>query len=193
MGCHFLLQGVLPTPGSNAHLLLWRVGCLPPSPAGKHPIWPHRPLGSIIPDIPPREGISIRPLLSPSPEHPLLQPTAGYRCPGCPHSRPDQHGAQLAVPHAPSTAPPPPHRPGWDPLPSMPVTHSPHPHTHPTLGSAEKGQAQLRVPGAVTPRPMILRAVQGRSEGRAPRPGLKSLLYPSQLGGLIRASECPQT
>ena len=51
--------------------------------------------------------------------------------------------------------------------PRVPVTRSPHPHTHPTLGSAEKGQAQLRVPGALTHRPRSLRAAQGRNAGRA--------------------------
>ena len=32
LGCHFLLQGILPTLGSNLHLLHWQVGSLPLDP-----------------------------------------------------------------------------------------------------------------------------------------------------------------
>ena len=38
MGCHFLLQGIFPTQGSNPHprcLLHWQVDCLPLAPPGK--------------------------------------------------------------------------------------------------------------------------------------------------------------
>ena len=38
VGCHFLLQGIFPTQGSNPHLLcllLWQVGFLPLVPPGK--------------------------------------------------------------------------------------------------------------------------------------------------------------
>ena len=34
-GCHFLLQGIFPTQGSNARLLYWQVGFFPAEPAGK--------------------------------------------------------------------------------------------------------------------------------------------------------------
>ena len=37
-GCHFLLQGILPTQGSNPHvlhLLHWQVDSLPRAPLGK--------------------------------------------------------------------------------------------------------------------------------------------------------------
>ena len=37
MGCHFLLQGILPTQGLNPHLLHWQVDALPLS----HPRSPH--------------------------------------------------------------------------------------------------------------------------------------------------------
>ena len=33
-GCHFLLQGIFPTQGSNLHLLHWQVGSLPLSHQG---------------------------------------------------------------------------------------------------------------------------------------------------------------
>ena len=35
VGCHFLLQGILPTQGSNPHLLHWQVDSLPYEPPGK--------------------------------------------------------------------------------------------------------------------------------------------------------------
>ena len=38
MGCHFLLQGIFPTQGSNLHLLHlpdWQAGSLPPAQPGK--------------------------------------------------------------------------------------------------------------------------------------------------------------
>ena len=35
MGCHFLLQGIFLTQGSNLHLLHWQVGSLPAKPPGK--------------------------------------------------------------------------------------------------------------------------------------------------------------
>ena len=38
VGCHFLLQGIFPTQGSNPHLLClltWQVGSFPPAPPGK--------------------------------------------------------------------------------------------------------------------------------------------------------------
>ena len=34
VGCHFLLQGIFPTQGSNPHLLHWQVGSLPLSHLG---------------------------------------------------------------------------------------------------------------------------------------------------------------
>ena len=34
MGCHFLLQVIFPTQGSNPHLLHWQVGSLPLSRLG---------------------------------------------------------------------------------------------------------------------------------------------------------------
>ena len=34
-GCHFLLQGIFPTQGSNAHLLYWQVGFFTAEPPGK--------------------------------------------------------------------------------------------------------------------------------------------------------------
>ena len=34
-GCHFLLQGIFPTQGSNPHLLHWQEGSLPLSHLGK--------------------------------------------------------------------------------------------------------------------------------------------------------------
>ena len=37
-GCHFLLQGIFPTQGSNPHLLCllhWQAGSLPLAPPGK--------------------------------------------------------------------------------------------------------------------------------------------------------------
>ena len=40
MGCHFILQGIFPTQGSNLHLLHllhWQVGSLPLMPPGKLP------------------------------------------------------------------------------------------------------------------------------------------------------------
>ena len=33
--CHFLLQGIFPTQGSNPHLLYWQVDSLPNAPFGK--------------------------------------------------------------------------------------------------------------------------------------------------------------
>ena len=33
-GCHFLLQGIFPTQGSNSHLLYWQAGSLPLSHLG---------------------------------------------------------------------------------------------------------------------------------------------------------------
>ena len=36
MGCHFLLQGILLTQGSNLHLLHWQVDSLPQSHLGTH-------------------------------------------------------------------------------------------------------------------------------------------------------------
>ena len=41
MGCHFLLQGIFLSPGSNLHLLCllhWQAGSLPLAPSGK-PLW----------------------------------------------------------------------------------------------------------------------------------------------------------
>ena len=35
VGCHFLLQGIFPTQGSNPHLLHWQAGSLPLAPLGK--------------------------------------------------------------------------------------------------------------------------------------------------------------
>ena len=35
MGCHFLIQGILPTQGSNLRLLHWQVGSLPLSHQGR--------------------------------------------------------------------------------------------------------------------------------------------------------------
>ena len=35
MGCRALLQGILPTQGSNSHLLHWQAGSLPLAPPGK--------------------------------------------------------------------------------------------------------------------------------------------------------------
>ena len=35
MGCHFFLQGMFPTQGSNLRLLLWQVGSFPLAPPGK--------------------------------------------------------------------------------------------------------------------------------------------------------------
>ena len=35
VGCHFLLQGMFPTQGSNLHLLHWQAGSLPLAPPGK--------------------------------------------------------------------------------------------------------------------------------------------------------------
>ncbi|MGE2757601.1 hypothetical protein, partial [Escherichia coli] len=34
VGCHFLLQGIFPTQGSNPHLLHWQVDSLPLSHQG---------------------------------------------------------------------------------------------------------------------------------------------------------------
>ena len=34
VGCHFLLQGIFPTQGSNLHLLHWQAGSLPLSHQG---------------------------------------------------------------------------------------------------------------------------------------------------------------
>ena len=34
MGCHFLLQGIFPTQGSNLHLLHWQMDSLPLSQLG---------------------------------------------------------------------------------------------------------------------------------------------------------------
>ena len=34
MGCHFLLQGIFPTQGSNSSLLLWQEDSLPLAPPG---------------------------------------------------------------------------------------------------------------------------------------------------------------
>ena len=34
VGCHFLLQGILPTQGSNPHLLHWQGDSLPLAPTG---------------------------------------------------------------------------------------------------------------------------------------------------------------
>ena len=42
VGCHFLLQGIFPTQGSNPRLLCllhWQVGSLPLAPPGKLPRW----------------------------------------------------------------------------------------------------------------------------------------------------------
>ena len=42
VGCHFLLQGIIPTQRSNLsllHLLHWQVGSLPLAPAGKPQYW----------------------------------------------------------------------------------------------------------------------------------------------------------
>ena len=36
LGCHFLLQGIFPTRGSNLHLLPWQVDSLPLSHLGSH-------------------------------------------------------------------------------------------------------------------------------------------------------------
>ena len=41
MGCHFLLQGIFPTQGSNPHLLHWQVGSLPLSRLGS-------PYGNVV-------------------------------------------------------------------------------------------------------------------------------------------------
>ena len=41
-GCHFLLQGIFPTQGSNSsllHLLYWQTGALPAEPTGNPIIW----------------------------------------------------------------------------------------------------------------------------------------------------------
>ena len=35
VGCHFLLQGIFPTQGSNPHLLQWQAGSLLLVPSGK--------------------------------------------------------------------------------------------------------------------------------------------------------------
>ena len=37
VGCHFLLQGILPTQGSNPHLLHWQADSLPLSHQGSPP------------------------------------------------------------------------------------------------------------------------------------------------------------
>ena len=42
VGCHFLLQGIFPTQGSNPHtlgLLRWQAGCLSLAPPGKPFFW----------------------------------------------------------------------------------------------------------------------------------------------------------
>ena len=42
VGCHFLLQGIFPTQGSNPHLLCrlhWQTGSLPLAPPGKPNAW----------------------------------------------------------------------------------------------------------------------------------------------------------
>ena len=39
VGCHSLLQGLLPTQGSKPHLLHWQVGSLSVGPPGKAFIW----------------------------------------------------------------------------------------------------------------------------------------------------------
>ena len=35
MGCHFLLQGIFPTQGSNPHLLHWQADSFTTEPPGK--------------------------------------------------------------------------------------------------------------------------------------------------------------
>ena len=44
VGCHFLLQGIFPTQGSNLHLLHWQAGSLPLAPPGK----PSSPIGELF-------------------------------------------------------------------------------------------------------------------------------------------------
>ena len=49
MGCHFLLQGIFLTQGSNQRLLIllhWQVGSLPLAPPGK--LWSHMGLSNIL-------------------------------------------------------------------------------------------------------------------------------------------------
>ena len=36
VGCHFLLQGIVPTQGSNLHLLHWQADSLPLNPLEAH-------------------------------------------------------------------------------------------------------------------------------------------------------------
>ena len=43
VGCHFLIQGIFPTQGSNPHLLLWQAGSVPLSHQGS----PRRDLETI--------------------------------------------------------------------------------------------------------------------------------------------------
>ena len=53
VGCHALLQGMLPTQGSNLpllHLLHWQVGFLPLAPPGKTIIIHERESGSVVSD-----------------------------------------------------------------------------------------------------------------------------------------------
>ena len=43
MGCHALLQGIIPTQGLNPHLLHWQADSLPLAPPGKplfSPVYP---------------------------------------------------------------------------------------------------------------------------------------------------------
>ena len=48
MGCHFLLQRIFPTQGSNQHLLHWRVYSLSLSHLGKH----YLTFKSLLPNLP---------------------------------------------------------------------------------------------------------------------------------------------
>ena len=47
MGCHFLIQGIFPTRGSNPHRLHWQTDSLPLYYLGRSPSL--RPLGGLIP------------------------------------------------------------------------------------------------------------------------------------------------
>ena len=53
VGCHFLLQGIFPTQGSNLHflcLLLWQEDSLPLEPSGKPMgMFPHTHLTDYVP------------------------------------------------------------------------------------------------------------------------------------------------
>ena len=186
MGCHFPLQGVLPTLGLNAHLLHWQVDCLPLSPAGEPPIWQHPPLESIATDIPPREGISIRPASAPQPRTPTTpahsrtqtprastqQTRPAWCTPGFatrtihrPLPLPHRPGGGVPAMHARHTQPSPPHTPPWDLLRKDSPRSAQKPSSE-SLGPCDTGPHNFRGCAEV-----------GMNEG-PPWPGLKSLLRP---------------